>query len=74
MKASASRDISIGGPELAAHAFEAGLVDFCHLFMCPILLGEGHSGFPDHVRVGLTLEYERRFRNGMVFLGYRCAV
>jgi dihydrofolate reductase len=35
MKASAERDISVGGPDLAAQAFGAGLVDECHLFLAP---------------------------------------
>jgi dihydrofolate reductase len=39
MKASAERDLSVGGPTLAAHAFRAGLVDECHLFVGP---GDGH--------------------------------
>jgi dihydrofolate reductase len=71
MKASAGRDITIGGPELAAHAFKAGLVDECQLFITPIVLGGGKRSIPDNVRVKLELLDERRFGNGMVYLHYR---
>ena len=71
IKASAGRDISVSGPNLAAHAFRAGLVDECHLFVAPIAVGGGKRCLPDGVRVGLELLDERRFGNGMVYLHYR---
>jgi dihydrofolate reductase len=71
MKASAERDITVGGPGLAALAIEAGLVDECHLFVTPIVVGGGRRSFPDHVRVELELLDERRFGNGVVHLHYR---
>jgi dihydrofolate reductase len=71
MKASADRDISIGGPELAANAIRAGLVDEIHLFLNPILVGGGNPALPDDVRVPLELLDERRFDNGVVYLRYR---
>ena len=71
MKTSAERDISVGGPELAAHAIRAGLVDECHLFLTPILVGGGTPSLPDNVRVELELLDERRFRGGVVYLRYR---
>ena len=71
IKASAGRDITVGGPELAAHAFKAGLVDECHLFITPIVVGGGKRCLPDNVRLELELLDERRFGNGMVFLHYR---
>jgi dihydrofolate reductase len=74
MKASAERDLSIGGPGLAAHALEAGLVDECQLFLAPIVVGGGTRFFPDGVRVGLELVDERRFASGMVHLRYRTRV
>jgi dihydrofolate reductase len=70
-KASQTRDLSVAGPDLAARAFEAGLVDECHLFVAPIVVGGGTQSFPDHVRVRLDLVDERRFGNGMVHLHYR---
>ena len=71
LKAAGEQDILIGGPELAAHAFRAGLIDECHLFVAPILLGGGKSALPDNVRLQLELLQERRFENGVVFLRYR---
>ena len=71
MKASAGRDISVGGPDLAAQAIKAGLVDEIHLFVTPILVGGGKRSLPLDVRVRLELLDERRFGNGMVHLHYR---
>jgi len=71
LKEAVEHDILIGGPELAAHAFRAGLIDECHLFLIPILVGGGKSALPDNVRLELELLEERRFRNGTVFLRYQ---
>jgi dihydrofolate reductase len=71
IKASAGRDVSVSGPDLAAHAFRAGLVDECHLFVAPIAVGSGKRSLPNDVRVSLELLDERRFGNGMVYLRYR---
>ena len=71
LKASQGRDISVGGPELAAVAIKAGLVDECHLLLTPILVGGGNPAFPNDVRVQLELLDERRFGNGVVHLHYR---
>jgi dihydrofolate reductase len=71
MKASAGHDISVGGPELAAQAFKAGLVDECHLFLTPIIVGGGNRSLPNNVRLKLELLDERRFGNGVVHLHYR---
>ncbi len=70
MKASRERDITVGGPELAAQAMEAGLVDECRVFVTPIVVGGGKPFLPGHVRVKLDLLDERRFRNGFVYLRY----
>ena len=70
-KASAERDISVGGPDLAAQAIRAGLVDECHLFVAPIVVGGGKPALPKDVRVKLELLDERSFGNGMVYLRYR---
>ena len=72
MKGSAERDLSVGGPELAAHAFRAGLVDECHLFLAPIVVGGGKRSLPNDVRLELELTGERRFGTGFVYLRYRC--
>jgi dihydrofolate reductase len=71
MKAAAGRDLTVGGPDLAAQAFKAGLVDELHLFLAPIVVGGGKQSLPDDVRVKLELLDERRFGNGMVYLRYR---
>jgi dihydrofolate reductase len=71
LKASAGRDLSVGGPDLAAQAIKAGLVDECHLFLVPIVVGGGNRSLPDHVRWQLELVDECRFRGGVVHLHYR---
>jgi len=71
LKASAERDLTVGGPHLAAEAFKAGLVDEVHLFLVPIIVGGGNKALPDHVRLPLELLEERRFGGGTVFLRYR---
>jgi dihydrofolate reductase len=73
MKARATSDLSIGGPDLAGQAFRAGLVDECHLFLAPIVVGGGTRSLPDDVRVQLELVGERRFDNGVVHLHHRTA-
>ena len=70
MKESATSDIAVGGPELAAHAFRAGLVDECQLFLVPVAVGGGKRALPDGVTLELELLDERRFENGTVFLRY----
>jgi dihydrofolate reductase len=71
LKATADRDLTVGGPELAAQVIEAGLVDEFQLFIVPVLVGEGKRSLPDGVRVDLELLSERRFRAGTVYLHYR---
>ena len=71
MKAPAGPDTSAGGPDLAAQAIGAGLVDECHLFVGPIVVGGGKHALPSNVRLKLELLDERRFGNGVVHLHYR---
>ena len=59
LKAAAGRDLSVGGPDVAAQAFKAGLVDECHLFLTPIMVGGGEKSLPDDVRLRLELLDER---------------
>jgi dihydrofolate reductase len=70
LKETASSDVSVGGPELAAHAIEAGLVDEFQLLLVPVVVGGGKRALPN-VRIDLELLDERRFGNGTVFLRYR---
>ena len=71
MKVLAGRDLSVGGPDLAAQAIKAGLVDEYHLFVTPIIVGAGNQALPDDVRVNLELMDEHRFDGGVVHLHYR---
>jgi dihydrofolate reductase len=71
MKTEAERDISVGGPDLAAHAIKAGLVDEYHLFITPVVVGGGKRSLPNDVRVDLDLIDERRFASGAIHLHYR---
>ena len=71
MKATAERDLGVGGPELAAQAIRAGLVDEFHLFVTPVVVGGGKRALPDDVRLELELLDERRFASGVVYLHYR---
>jgi dihydrofolate reductase len=71
LKAAAERDLSIGGPHLAAAALRAGLVDECQLYLSPVVVGGGTRALPDGVRAPLELLGEHRFGSGVVHLRYR---
>ena len=70
LKKSSQSDISIGGAELAGQAIAKGLVDECHLWLGPVLVGRGKRALPAGVHAELELLDERRFRNGVVYLRY----
>jgi dihydrofolate reductase len=70
LKTTADRELAIGGPDLAAGAFRAGLVDECHLFIAPVVVGGGKRALPTGVRLKLELVDERRFGGGMAYLRY----
>ncbi len=71
LKADASRDLTVGGADLAAQALRAGLVDACMLFVWPVALGRGKPALPADARLGFEFRDERRFANGVVLLRYR---
>ena len=71
MKASATSDLTVGGAHLAAQGLKAGLVDECHLFIRPVLVGGGKPALPSDTRADLALLDDRRFSNGVVYLRYR---
>jgi dihydrofolate reductase len=73
LKSAADGDITIGGPELAAEALRAGLVDEIHLLLSPVVVGGGKPAFPAGLRVDLELVGVRRFANGVVHLHYRAS-
>jgi dihydrofolate reductase len=74
MKASATSDLTVGGANVAAHAFEAGLVDECQLFIWPVLVGGGKPALPSDTRAELELLDERRFSNGVMYVRYRTLI
>lgn len=74
LKVTSQADIAIGGAELAGHALALGLIDECHLFLTPIVVGGGKRALPDGIRAQLELIDERRFQSGVVHLRYRLGV
>jgi dihydrofolate reductase len=70
LKEGADGELEVGGANLAAQAFRAGLVDEVRLFLAPVVVGGGKRCLPDDVRLDLELLEERRFGNGTVFLRY----
>lgn len=70
-KADDTRDLAVGGADLAAQALGASLVDECHLFIWPVVLGDGKPAFATPDRVELGLLHERRLHSGVVHLHYR---
>jgi dihydrofolate reductase len=71
MKEASSGDLLVGGPELAAHALRAGVVDEVRLVLAPATVGAGKPAFPTDLRLDLELIAERRFGNGAVHVAYR---
>ncbi|HZZ38734.1 MAG TPA: dihydrofolate reductase family protein [Acidobacteriaceae bacterium] len=70
LKAKAGSDITVAGPEIAAHAIQAGLVDEFQMRVCPVIVGGGKRYLPAGVQLDLELLEERRFRSGDIFLRY----
>ncbi|HEY3649971.1 MAG TPA: dihydrofolate reductase family protein [Streptosporangiaceae bacterium] len=73
LKETASRDLTVGGPHLAAQAIAAGLVDEYQFFLVPAVVGSGTRALPDQVRLDLTLAEEHKFGSGTVYLCYHPA-
>ena len=73
LKEHSNRDISIGGPALAAQALAAGVIDAIHLLLSPVIVGGGNAALPNDLRLDLELLDERRFGNGVVHLHYAVA-
>jgi dihydrofolate reductase len=70
LKDAASRDLIVGGPNLAAQALAAGLVDELRLFVWPVVLGGRNPALPTGTRAHLELLDEHGFRNGVIHLRY----
>jgi dihydrofolate reductase len=71
LKGEAAHDIFIGGAELAGQAFDAGLVDECHLFIHPVIVGAGKPAFRHDLRQDLELLETRPFGSGAIYVRYR---
>ena len=71
LKEASSADLLVGGPELAAHALRAGLVDEIAVVLSPVAVGAGKPALPTDLRLELELVDERRFGNGAVRVAYR---
>ena len=71
LKRESEHDIFIGGAELAGLALDADLVDECHLFLHPVIVGGGKPAFRAPVRRNLELLETRRFSTGVIHLRYR---
>ena len=71
LKRESEHDISIGGAELAGLALEADLVDECHLFVNPVIVGGGKPAFPTALRRNLELLETRPFGPGVIHAHYR---
>jgi riboflavin biosynthesis pyrimidine reductase len=70
IKAEAPRDLTVGGPGLAAAALRAGLVDSVELFLVPVVVGGGLPALPEGLRLELGLVEARTFGNGTVWVRY----
>jgi len=70
LKETEEREISIGGPELAAQAIEADLVDEIHLLLVPVAVGAGKPALSIHSHLPLQLLDHRSFGNGTIYLRY----
>jgi dihydrofolate reductase len=73
LKEAGSRDLTVGGPHLAAQAIAAGLVDEYQLFVVPAVVGGGTRALPGQVRLNLALAQEHKFGSGIVYLCYHPA-
>ncbi len=71
LKATVSRDLTVGGADLAGQAIRAGLVDELQVFVVPVVLGGGKGWLPKDVRLDLELQGSSPFTSGVVFLRYR---
>jgi dihydrofolate reductase len=71
LKRESEHDMHIGGAELAGLALRSGLIDECHLFIHPVIVGGGKPAFPAGLRENLELLETRRFTTGVIHARYR---
>lgn len=70
LKRTSSRDISIGGAELATAALEANLIDEYHVVVHPLVVGGGKPALRTSQRHDFRLIETRSFDTGSVYLRY----
>jgi dihydrofolate reductase len=74
LKAQSSKNLSLGGPNLAATFHRLGLIDEYWLYVNPVVAGKGKPMFADlDDIVRLQLVETRPFRSGVVLLRYEPA-
>jgi dihydrofolate reductase len=73
LKVTTSRDLTVGGADLAGQALPAELVDELQLIVVPIVVGGGKAWLPKSLHLNLELLDSRHFANGVVLLRYRPA-
>jgi dihydrofolate reductase len=74
MKETTDGDLMVGGANFAAQTFDAGLIDECHLFIGPAIVGRGKPFLPSELNAKLELLDERRFDNGVVYVRHRILI
>ncbi|MCV2393719.1 dihydrofolate reductase family protein [Actinotalea sp. M2MS4P-6] len=66
-----AKDLSVGGPTLAAAVLRAGAVDDLHQFVFPVVVGGGLPWLPRDVPMKLELASATELEGGVVHLHYR---
>jgi len=70
IKATAARDVTVGGSDLSTQAIKLGLVDEVRLFVTPVSVGGGKRALPSDFNLHLEVLDLRRFDSGVVYLRY----
>jgi dihydrofolate reductase len=68
--AESDKDFDIGGPNLAAEAIKANIIDEYHQIIVPLIIGGGNHWLPKDVDLRLELTDTRKFENGFIHLQY----
>jgi len=75
LKKQPSKDLEVGGANLASTLMKSGLVDEYRIYVQPVVLGAGTPMFPAlDEAIKLRLVEPHAFSCGVVFLRYQCAV
>jgi len=73
LKSQSKQNLVIGGPQLAAEAIRAGLVDEFHQFIAPMVVGGGNYWLPQDIKIKLELGGVQKFEKGFVHLHYNAS-